>query len=993
MKLVVIVCLLFVTQSLWCRNDYNSNFTPPPEYDVSNDTMFFDLSKALISGNGPYFYDVPVYIRSNGPISNFDFWFKYNQSDLTYVSTINLVSALDPYTNYNSDNQFLSNTTSGPTLSYTVPMNTSLLYVRFQLDGSCTLVDSSDFTSVSSLMNGSVCKHKFINLGSGSSFMGISPSVLCEGDTAFFKGPDKVIGKTVSEWGWDFGNGATASTKDVSSVYGKGKFSVSLVTTTADGCVYINYRDLAVGAIPKVSFSYAVTSDKDSVLFTNLSDSASYLWDLGDNMKSTSKNPIHTYSGGGSFNVTLTAENQGCSNKFTDTILVDRPTALFTYSGKCSGSAVNFTNKSSYAFGTISSYQWDFGDGNTSNLINPENYFGVPGDYDVSLRVTSSNGLTALYKEKIAIDNKPVVLFSVDSLKGCSPFEFNFTNKSLAQASSSSYWDFGDDSFSLEQNPKKTFTKPGEYAIKLTVSSPNGCVDSLSKSKYVTVLESPVADFKNTEACANSTIQFSEIPQSGSPSSAWNWNFGSGTSSTAKQVNHLFPAEGNYDVTLKVKNPLGCSNSITRTVFVRNRPKAQFSTSDTQGCVPLTAGFNNNSTFSSGSTFTWFFGDGNQSSVQQPKNVFATSGKFSVKLVAVAPGGCADSLSKSDMIEVLSGVQANFKADQNCSGVLTKFSDLSVTSSGKVSKWGWDFGNGFTSDVQNPQILFNNPGTYQVKLSATTSDGCADTVNLNVNMDPKPQADFTVESANGCAPHLAVFSNTTTQDSGASYLWKFGDGDTSVLKNPSHTYNSTASYNVSLFVQSLNGCSDTTTKIQFIKLQSPPTAAFNVLQDTLFVPESIAFVDNQSVGAATYAWSFGDGFYSELFEPSHLYIDTGQFTICLSSISQYACKATSCDTIVVLRPSVVAVPTAFTPNGDGVNDEFLVRGGPFSTFEMQVFNQWGNLIFRSTDPTVGWDGTYSGQPQPSGSYEYIITAKSPGKEELNEYGVINIKSY
>ena len=99
------------------------------------------------------------------------------------------------------------------------------------------------------------------------------------------------------------------------------------------------------------------------------------------------------------------------------------------------------------------------------------------------------------------------------------------------------------------------------------------------------------------------------------------------------------------------------------------------------------------------------------------------------------------------------------------------------------------------------------------------------------------------------------------------------------------------------------------------------------------------------------------------------------------------------DTIVILESAILAIPTAFTPNGDGANDVFLVRGGPFRTFDLQIFNEWGNLMFHSTDPLIGWDGVYSNQAQPSGAYEYRVTGQTLTGDDINEYGQINLKRY
>lgn len=197
-----------------------SALTPPPTYDVSNDSMFFDLGNAqVVSTGGNYFYDIPVSIKSNGPISSFDFWFKFDLTKMTYDTTFNLVGPLDPYTYYNPMNQFVSNTTSGPSASYLVPMNTTLIKIRFQLAGACTAIDIADFNTITTLLNGSVCKHKFKTSSSSGGLIVTNPPVICDGSLVNFSTPTVYNGRTINAWSWDLGNGATANTQSTSTTY------------------------------------------------------------------------------------------------------------------------------------------------------------------------------------------------------------------------------------------------------------------------------------------------------------------------------------------------------------------------------------------------------------------------------------------------------------------------------------------------------------------------------------------------------------------------------------------------------------------------------------------------------------------------------------------------------------------------------------------------------------------------------------------------------
>jgi gliding motility-associated-like protein len=124
--------------------------------------------------------------------------------------------------------------------------------------------------------------------------------------------------------------------------------------------------------------------------------------------------------------------------------------------------------------------------------------------------------------------------------------------------------------------------------------------------------------------------------------------------------------------------------------------------------------------------------------------------------------------------------------------------------------------------------------------------------------------------------------------------------------------------------------------------------------------------------------------------PSHIYSDSGKYEICLTSSSSEFCLSKLCDTITVLGSKKLALPTAFSPNGDGKNDIFKLLGGPCQELDFKVFNEWGNLIFESFSQEIGWDGTYKGELQPVGSYNYIVTGKTVDELIIDLFGIVNL---
>jgi gliding motility-associated-like protein len=269
-------------------------------------------------------------------------------------------------------------------------------------------------------------------------------------------------------------------------------------------------------------------------------------------------------------------------------------------------------------------------------------------------------------------------------------------------------------------------------------------------------------------------------------------------------------------------------------------------------------------------------------------------------------------------------------------------------------------------------------------------EGCESTFSNIIKIDNKPQVDFNVNNSSGCAPLTVDFLNLSIAPSNSSYFWTFGNGNTSVMKDPSVIYDSIGFYAVKQVITTTQGCSDSLTKDNFISLQNGPVALFSASSEKAIVPlANISFMDLSENNSNPY-WIFGDGYYSDLNNPEHTYLDTGNFEVCLVASSSYGCKDTSCIEVYISGSNEIALPSAFSPNGDNNNDIFMILGGPFLEIELKIYNEWGNQIFISSSQEVGWDGTFEGTIQPIGAYEYTIKGKSLDNQEINLYGVVHL---
>jgi len=223
-----------------------------------------------------------------------------------------------------------------------------------------------------------------------------------------------------------------------------------------------------------------------------------------------------------------------------------------------------------------------------------------------------------------------------------------------------------------------------------------------------------------------------------------------------------------------------------------------------------------------------------------------------------------------------------------------------------------------------------------------------------------------------------------------NWTWDFSDGDSSSSQNPIHVYNTVGTYDVELTVESSLGCNYQ--MIQTVSVNDAPSSGFGINPTPAGIDETISLTD-VSTGPAAWNWDFGDGVgVSTDQNPTYIYTTEGDYIITQVVTNIYGCTDTTSISITITDEQLMppAVPTGFSPNGDGENDVLYVLGGPFTTLELKVYNNWGNLIFESTEEIVGWDGTWKGKDQPSGDYVYSVKAVTVGGVEFNQNGSVSI---
>lgn len=740
---------------------------------------------------------------------------------------------------------------------------------------------------------------------------------------------DNTTGGTPTQWTWDFGNGNTSSLQNPYSAFiNPGKYTVKLIATNASGTsqvVKTNY--ITVYDNPTVNFTANNTSGCNplTVNFTDNSTSANgnivaWQWEMGNGQQATVQNPQVIFTTPGTFNVKLrVTDNKGCYNvaekvSYISTVGVKAGFNSSSTAGSCSQpSATTFQNTSTAASGTLS-YQWDFGDGNTSTQENPVHNYPSVGSYTIKLIASNNQGCTDTIIKNINVYVGSVKAdFSIPPVL-CENTKFTITNTSTPATTVASTWYFSDKDTIKVINPTKTFTTAGSYTVKL-VNDFGTCKDSVEK--IVTVNPKPTADYasaNNVSCTVPATVNFTN---QSTGAIGYTWYFGNNNAtSTATNGTYTYNTRDSFTVSLVAINNFGCKDSISKTSFVKTLSlKIQSLTlSDRKGCTPLDVNFKANvNTSLPISKYEWSFGDAGTSSAPEPLHIYTTEGKFLVKLI-VTSGTCTDTLKIPDTVITGHKPKAAFQTSSTviCTKAPVAFTDQSTN--GPITFWLWNFGDNKGQSIdQNPVYSYSDTGSYSVRL-IVENNGCADTLTKNSYIKPQlPIAKF--GTVTNCTNRLEIAFKDSSKGA-QTYAWDFGDGNNDNTANPTHTYTKAGSYLIELSVQNATtGCtSSDTLRLQVFDSIPAITIPSNVVCKKISF--TVALKNYSQSYTKSIRWYYGNG--SNATVPPNVsffqqrYNDPGTYQIAAVINYNNGCR----DSATAIPVQVFGPAALFKPAGD-----------------------------------------------------------------------------
>ena len=598
-------------------------------------------------------------------------------------------------------------------------------------------------------------------------------------------------------------------------------------------------------------------------------------------------------------------------------------------------------------------YLWDFGDNTNSTLYEPKHLYSQPGSYFVVLIVDNCLGVDVIYKT-IEIVSPPSALFSYQI--NCDR-EVVLTADSLAQ---NYFWDFGNLGNSLNDTAQFMFSISDSVNVTLIASNGVSCADTLSQ---LVVSNIPIASYATLIDSCTRDIQI--FPDPTISNSIYDWSIaGFVSQNTGQTINLHLDSIMDFSIQLIV-SANGCSDTLIQNYHLDSLPNAQFTTNiNCDNSVQFT---NTSTNFQ---TSNWYFGNGDSSSFANPNYTYSTSGNYLVSLITTSNVGCVDTISQLVNIPVPNTYQLVSTID-SCSGEYSFQISPSISSLNSV----WDFGDGVVSQNPNFTHVYQQPGNYNLTIIVDSAGVCPDTIQSIINVFDVaqfyPVSQFTT---NINCDYSVQFTNASTNYQTSN--WHFGNGDSSSIINPNYTYSTIGNYLVSLITTSNAGCIDTIS--QLVNIPVPIT--YQLVSTLDSCSGECLFQISPSISSMNSVWDFGDGIVLQNPNFSHTYQQAGNYNVTIVINPGGVCSDTiqSLLNVVDITPDLKNVPNCFTPNNDGINDEFKIADKNFCKYlGYTIFNRWGQEIFYTTNIHEAWDGKQNGFDLPEGVYVVVLQGKKP----------------
>ena len=706
-----------------------------------------------------------------------------------------------------------------------------------------------------------------------------------------------------------------------------GNYKLQLINVY-ETCPDTATKTITIQQAPKVS-GFVVQPEGScgapvTVDFTDTSkNTTNAQWDFGDGT-ATGKTTSHFYNANGTYNVTLTtAGTNGCTAQITKPVTVQKSTVTISSSNGHLGCDTKTTTFMAVTTDTLSTYNWDFGDGTSSSDALPKHTFTAPGEYNVVLHYTTKEGCSDTANYVIDVYRKPQADFSASPNPVCgnNPVLFTVTGSNLV---GSFTWNFGDgvEYDSLPSPFTHRYQHDSTYSVTLIISN-NGCTDTVTKPAYITVLPPfpHIASAQNTCDGTRGLVTFTEASYK---ALHYSWNFGDSSApynydSAQEPIVHEYKATGTYHISLTATNgTCSATDSVFMNVLLKQNPrlaatKSRFCSSDTLHTrlsnlennpftSPFTLGYDITTIQYADTTH---FAGGVNITEQTAQNSFNIDlnnlnvAEKSLRVITTSQSfGCQDT-SNYLPFEALGPIALFSVQNQtSCFKTPVVFVDKSKPShNSPIIRWQWNFGDSSSeTKVQSTSVAhsYPKPGSYNATLAVTDANGCTSSAPLDSNIVSisGPVAAFSI-SQNPVLPatNISFYNQTDTTNTNGSvtlYTWMFGDGGI-LSKQPFadsvvHSYGKESIDTVVLIAtNAAQHCADTTSQTVYVQnpnLSFTYTTAY--INPNSGCPPVIGSFVNTSINTVRISWNFGDSTTADnLNNAGHIYNKPGIYKVTL----------------------------------------------------------------------------------------------------------------
>ncbi len=796
-------------------------------------------------------------------------------------------------------------------------------------------------------------------------------------------------------------------------------YTIQLKIESDQGCFDSLAKAVSIHAMPVAQILVDTTEkceDNHLFNFVNMSTISNgtfnHRWAFGDDSTSTLATPSKKYLDHGVYDLQYVATSGfGCADSF-DILLVVHPEPSVSFIPSdvdlcLKGNVFSFNNTTVMDTGEVASHSWNVDHVETSTADSFLNYTSPShGVYRISLIEKSTKNCIDSSSLTIEIYPQNSIDFNLSDTLKClrgnsiivsdnSTIPYSAITSKIATLGDGSRVGFTNDTL------RHTFAAVGVYTITYFTETENTCKDTIQKAieikphpetKFVVNQDSQcfnqhIFEYTNSSSIANGTIA----------NTVWNV-VGVDTFFNQLQLSNLvYTSPGVKSIELVTTSDFGCLDSLTKVARVYASPQNSIALDRADSCLNSNSfDFNGFSGITEGSIVAhqWDLGEGKVAIASNPGVVsYLLDTTIQVSYIVTSDNGCADTAYRTITIHSNPVVDFIINNDTQClSGNLFAMTNMCTIKNGSIANCNWSFDDGLTSSVPNPTaISYVTTRAKQISFEAVSNNGCRDIMLKEVFVNPMPAAEFALDEV--CLKQMTSFDNLSRVEFGTmTSRWSFGDGTTSDQESPNHRYSRADSFDVSLIVRTDQNCFDTIKMAKVAVIHPVPLASFNHQKVSSWEKQTTYLFSNSSIGGEFLTWEINgvqEGFDEDL---QFLFQDSGTRKVSLIASNQYDCSDTA-DLVLSVFPDLkYNIPTAFSPNGDNLNDVYNLKGlGYVDMFSLTITNRWGEVLFKSNDSNIGWDGTYKGELVQNGTYVFIVRFRDIGTaRQVFEDGIVHV---